>query len=236
MKTLRRLSAVLAADVVNYSSQMKADENQTLEQLRKLRKDVLDPLVSDHRGNIVKRMGDGWLVEFRSVSDAVLCALDLQSQAPSHCILKLRVGVYLGDIVFEEDDLFGDGVNIASRLQDACEEGAVLVSDVVHRSLDERLSEWFRRAGERQFKNAPEPVVVFHWSSPGSAPPRVTPPNHKKALMIGVLPMNNLSRIPIRNFSRMGSPKRSLRRFRSCPICLSSRETPPLCTRAARLT
>ena len=196
----RRLSAVLAADVVNYSGQMKADEDHTLEQLRKLRRDVLDPLVGDHRGSIVKRMGDGWLVEFQAVSDAVRCALDLQSQVPAHCSLKLRAGVHLGDVVFEEEDMFGDGINIASRLQDASEEGAVLISDVVHRSLDERLSGLFRRAGERKFKNAPAPVAVFQWSPPGSAPPRVTSPDHEHSLMIGVLPLDNLSSDPEQEF------------------------------------
>ncbi len=200
MTTQRRLSAVLAADVVNYSGQIKADENKTLEELRKLRRAVLDPLVGDHRGSIVKRMGDGWLVEFQSVSDAVRCALDLQSQVPAHCSLKLRAGVHLGDVVFDEDDIFGDGINIASRLQEASEVGSVLVSDVVHRSLDERLSGLFRRAGERKFKNSPAPVVVFQWSPPGSAPPRVTPPNHAKSLLIGVLPLDNLSSDPDQEF------------------------------------
>ena len=200
MTTNRKLSAVLAADVVNYSGQIKADENQTLEQLRKLRREMFDPLVSDHRGNIVKRLGDGWLVEFKSVSDAVRCALDLQSLVHAHCSLKLRVGVHLGDVVFDEDDMFGDGINIAARLQDASEEGAVLISDVVHRSLDDRLSGLFRRAGERKFKNAPAPVAVFQWSPPGSAPPRVTPPNHSQSLLIGVLPLDNLSSDPDQEF------------------------------------
>ena len=196
----RRLSAVIAADVVNYSGQMKADENQTLEQLGKLRREVLEPLVGDHRGRIAKRMGDGWLIEFKSVSDAVRCALDLQSQVLAHCSLKLRTGVHLGDVTFDEDDMFGDGINIATRLQEAAEEGAVLISDVVHRSIDGRLSELFKRAGERKFKNAPAPVAVFQWSPPGSAPPRVTPPNHAGSLLLGVLPFDNLSSDPNQEF------------------------------------
>ncbi|AXI54845.1 adenylate cyclase [Sulfitobacter sp. JL08] len=200
MTANRRLSAVLAADVVNYSGQMKADENQTLEQLRKLRREVFDPLVGDHRGSIVKRMGDGWLVEFKSVSDAVRCALDLQSKVPAHCSLKLRTGVHMGDIVFDEEDIFGDGLNIATRLQEAAEEGTVLISDVVHRSIDQRLSELFKRAGERVFKNAPASIEVFQWSPPGSAPPRVAPPNHTQSLLIGVLPLDNLSSDPDQEF------------------------------------
>ncbi|WP_254447225.1 adenylate/guanylate cyclase domain-containing protein [Ruegeria sp. HKCCA0235A] len=196
----RRLSAVLSADVVNYSGQIKADENRTLSELRVLRRKIFDPLVSDHRGNIVKRMGDGWIVEFSSVSDAVRCALDLQSQVSAQSSLKLRVGVHLGDIVFDEDDIFGDGINLASRLQEASDEEAVLISDVVHRSLDERLAEQFQRAGERQFKNALSPVEVFQWSPPGSAPPRVTPASHSKSLLIGVLPFDNLSSDPDQEF------------------------------------
>ncbi len=101
-------------------------------------------MVSDHRGNIVKRMGDGWIVEFNSVSNAVRCALDLQSQVSAQSSLKLRVGVHLGDVVFDEEDIFGDGINIAARLQEA--------SNVVYRSLGERLAEQFHRAGARQFR------------------------------------------------------------------------------------
>lgn len=200
MNRIRRLSAVLSADVVNYSGQIKADENRTLEELRKLRRAVFDPLVSDHRGNIVKRMGDGWLVEFGSVSEAVRCAIDIQSKVPGQSELQLRVGVHLGDVVFDEDDLFGDGINLAVRLQEASDTGAVLISDVVRRSLDERLAELFRRAGDRQFKNAPDPVTVYQWSSPGSAPPRVTPPSHSNSLLIGVLPFDNLSSDPDQEF------------------------------------
>jgi adenylate cyclase len=200
MTGTRKLSAVLAADVVNYSGQMKVDEDQTLQELRKLRTEMFDPLVHDHRGNIVKRMGDGWLVAFASVSDAVRCALDLQSRVPAESALRLRVGVHLGDVVFEDDDIFGDGINIATRLQQGSDEGAVLISDVVHRSLDDRVAEQFRRAGERQFKNAPAPVTVYQWSPPGTAPPRVTPPSHSKALLIGVLPLDNLSSEPDQDF------------------------------------
>ncbi len=196
----RRLSAVLSADVVNYSGQIKADENRTLSELRVLRRELFNPLVSDHRGNVVKRMGDGWIVEFNSVSDAVRCALDLQSQVSTQSSLKLRVGVHLGDVVFDEDDIFGDGINLSARLQEASDEGAVLISDVVHRSLDERLAEQFHRAGERQFKNAPSPIEVFQWSPPGSAPPRVTPASHTKSQLIGVLPFDNLSSDPDQEF------------------------------------
>lgn len=199
MSPTRRLAAVLAADVVNYSGQMRADENRTLSELRKLRKDLFEPLVADHRGNVIKRMGDGWLVEFAAVSDAVRCALDVQTGMLKHSVLQLRIGVHMGDVAFEEDDIFGDGVNLAARLQSEAEPGTVLISDVVQRSVDERLSEIFRRAGDRNFKNFPKPVSVFHWSPP-EAPPRVAPKTHSKSLLIGVLPFDNLSSDPDQEF------------------------------------
>ena len=200
MGATRRLSAIFSADVVNYSGQMKADEKQTLDQLGRLRRDVFDPLMNDHRGQVLKRMGDGWLVEFSSVSDAVRCALDLQSLVPAKCALRLRVGIHMGDIVLDEDDFYGDGVNLATRLQEAAEEGGVLISDVVHRSIDDRLSELFRRAGSRRLKNVAGELKVFGWLPPGSAPPRVTPPTHAASLLLGVLPFDNLSSDPEQEF------------------------------------
>lgn len=193
MKPTRRLAAVLSADVVNYSGQMKSDEAQTLSELRKLRKEIFEPLIGDHRGNVIKRMGDGWLVEFASVSDAVRCALDVQTGMLRQSQLQLRIGLHLGDIVFEDEDIFGDGVNLASRIQSAAEPGSVLISEVVQRSLDDRLAEVFRKAADRLLKNVAVPVSVFQWSPPEAAPPRVAPSSHSKSLLIGVLPFDNLS-------------------------------------------
>ncbi len=106
----------------------------------------------------------------------------------------------MGDVVFDEEDIFGDGINIAARLQEASNEEAVLISNVVYRSLGERLAEQFHRAGARQFKNASSPVEVFQWSPPGFAPPRLTPAIHSKSLLIGVLPFDRLSSDPDQEF------------------------------------
>ncbi|MEW9922436.1 adenylate/guanylate cyclase domain-containing protein [Marimonas sp. MJW-29] len=200
MNLTRKLAAVLAADVVNYSGQMKSDEAGTLTALRFLRKDIFEPLVREHRGNIIKRMGDGWLVEFASVSDAVRCAFDVQTAALRQSALQLRMGVHLGDIAFEDDDLFGDGVNLAARLQTLADPGTVLISDVVQRSIDERLSEVFRTAGDRKLKNVKAPVSVFQWAPPEAPPPRVAPQSHSQSLLIGVLPFDSLSSDPDQEF------------------------------------
>ena len=148
----------------------EADQEATLTALRALRKDVLEPMVEDHSGTVLKRMGDGWLVEFSAISDAVRCALDVQTKVKSDSALQLRVGVHLGDVTFDADDIFGDGINLAARLQEGSDAGTVLISDVVQRSLDDRLSDLFRRAGERAFKNILRPIPVFQWVPPEAAP------------------------------------------------------------------
>jgi adenylate cyclase len=103
----RRLAAILAADVVGYSNLMGANQSGTLDALRQLRGELFDPIVISHRGNVVKRMGDGWIVEFPSISDAVACAIAIQNGLSGHNIIKLRVGVHTGEVVFEADDVFG---------------------------------------------------------------------------------------------------------------------------------
>ncbi len=120
----RRLAAVLAADVAGYSRLMGEDEAGALSALRQLRTEIFAPTVEGHRGKVVKSMGDGWLVEFASVVDAVTCAIEVQKGLAGHDSIKLRVGVHLGDITHEEEDIFGDGVNIAARLQEIAEPGA----------------------------------------------------------------------------------------------------------------
>ncbi len=120
----RRLAAILAADVAGYSRLMGEDEAGTLTALRQLRTELFAPTVDRHRGKVVKSMGDGWLVEFASVVDAVTCAIEVQQGLVGHDGIKLRVGVHLGDVTHEEEDIFGDGVNIAARLQEIAEPGA----------------------------------------------------------------------------------------------------------------
>ena len=156
MNESRKLAAILAADVVGYSRLAGADEERTLARLRALRSDLIDPTVSLHRGRVVKRMGDGSIVEFRSVVDAVRCAIDVQSAmaerntgVPAESRIEFRLGIHLGDVVEESDgDLMGDGVNIAARLQGAAEPGGICLSEDAYRQVKARLKLAVRELGE----------------------------------------------------------------------------------------
>jgi TolB-like protein len=196
---LRRLAAILAADVVDYSRLMGEDQLRTLAALRQLRAALFEPVVNDHRGNIVKRMGDGWIVEFASVSDAVDCALYVQNGLIGHEIIRLRVGIHIGDVVFEEDDVFGDGVNVAARLEELAEPGEVLISDTAHHSLDQKTSAAFHGGDARKLKNIARPVAVWRWSIDGPTDNIAlrsdeTPIFRKPS--IAVLPFDNMSDDP----------------------------------------
>src|SRR5215207_5010508 len=137
MPEQRKLAAILAADVVGFSRLTAADEDRTLARLRALRSDLIDPTVAVHRGRVIKRTGDGAIVEFRSVVDAVRCAIEVQnamiernSGIPPERRIEFRIGIHLGDVVEESDgDLMGDGVNIAARLEGICEVGGVCISE-----------------------------------------------------------------------------------------------------------
>jgi adenylate cyclase len=157
----RRLTAILAADIVGYSTLMSADQERTLTALRKLRSEVFDPTVAGHRGKLVKSMGDGWLVEFTSAIDAVTCGMQMQDRLEGHETIKLRIGVHIGDVVHEEEDIFGDGVNVAARLEALAEPGAVVVSDAVHGALDGTLRPSFDDQGEQHLKNIDRPIRVW---------------------------------------------------------------------------
>ncbi|MDP6689433.1 MAG: adenylate/guanylate cyclase domain-containing protein, partial [Alphaproteobacteria bacterium] len=157
----RKLAAILAADVAGYSKLMGADESGALAALRELRSDLFQPTVSEHRGEVVKSMGDGWLVEFASVIDAVNCALQVQQNLANHEIIKLRIGIHIGDIVHEDEDIYGDGVNVAARLQEIAAPGGVALSDTARKVLDGKLASEFTDAGEKQLKNIAEAVRVF---------------------------------------------------------------------------
>ena len=159
----QRLTAVLAADVVGYSKLMGADQSATLLALRKLRSELFTPCVARHGGETVKSMGDGWIVTFASISDAVKCAIDIQTGAPTTSSLELRVGIHLGDIVQEDEDLFGDGVNIASRLEAAATPGNILISDVVYHSLDGRLAAAFHATPPLKLKNIERAFAAYCW-------------------------------------------------------------------------
>ena len=159
----RRLAAVLAADVVGYSRLMAENEAKALESIRLLRHDLFEPEVTRWRGTVVKRLGDGWLVEFSSVVDAVECALAVQNQLSELNQVQLRVGVHIGDIVHESEDIYGDGVNIAARLESIGAAGHVMISDDVRRQIGGRVGTVFHEIGPVSLKNIAEPVRVWSW-------------------------------------------------------------------------
>src|ERR1700722_916661 len=165
MSVTRKIAAILVSDVVGYSRLAGVDEDRTLARLRALRSDLLDPTIALHRGRIVKRTGDGSLIEFRSVVDAVRCAIEVQNGllernagvAPEKRI-EFRVSVHLGDVVEEADgDLMGDGVNIAARLEGICEPGAICLSEDAYRLVKARLDLAVTGLGPMQLKNIAEP-------------------------------------------------------------------------------
>jgi TolB-like protein/class 3 adenylate cyclase len=188
----RRLSAILAADVVGYSQLLGEDEAGTLSALRQLRTETLAPKVSSQRGKVVKSMGDGWLVEFASVADAVTCAIEVQEGLAENESIKLRIGVHLGDITHEDDDIYGDGVNIAARLQEIAEPGAIIISDIARRSIDGKLATAFVDLGAHTLKNISEPVTAYGWGMTSvSARANALPLPDKPS--IAVLPFDNMS-------------------------------------------
>lgn len=165
---VRRLSAVLVADLVEYSRMMEADEAGTLAALGVRRRTIIEPAIAGHNGRIVKTMGDGFLVEFASVVEAVQAAIDLQdgmsladADLPDQRKMRLRIGINLGDVMVEAGDLYGDGVNIAARLQAMAEPGSILISGTVYDHLKNKIPARFESLGERQLKNIVEAVRVY---------------------------------------------------------------------------
>ena len=169
MTETRKIAAILAADVVGYSRLVAADEEETLARLRTLRSELVDPTVAAHRGRVVKRMGDGLIVEFRSVVDAVRYAIEVQSAMvernvglPPDKRIEFRIGVHLGDVVEEADgDLMGDSVNIAARLEAICEPGGLCLSGAAYEQVRDRVKETFVDRGESALKNIARPVRVY---------------------------------------------------------------------------
>ncbi len=177
MPSLRRLAAIIAADVAGYSRLMGADEEGTLERLKALRRELLDPKIDEHHGRIVKTTGDGLLVEFASVVDAVRCAVEMQHAMPARDTgvaaesrIELRIGINLGDVIVEGDDLYGDGVNIAARIEALADAGGVFVSNTVHDHVRDRLPFVFDDLGEQQVKNIARPVRVYRVRAPLTHP------------------------------------------------------------------
>ena len=196
----RRLSAILAADVANYSRLMGADEEGTLAQLKAHRRELLDPAIAEHRGRIVKTTGDGMLAEFASVVDAGRCAIEIQrgmsarnSAVARDKRIEFRIGINVGDIMSDGGDIFGDGVNIAARLEAIAEPGGICVSGRARDDLDGKLATDFVDEGDRQLKNIAKPVRVYRMRPIGDeikdAPALVLPDRPS----IAVMPFQNLS-------------------------------------------
>src|SRR5690348_14277717 len=164
----RRLTAIMTADVAGYSRLMGADEEGTLAALKMLRREVADPKIKEHRGRIVHTTGDGLLSEFASVVDAVRCAVEVQREmaarnagVPAERRIDFRIGVNLGDIIIDENDIFGDGVNVAARLEALAEPGDICVSRVVRDQVRDKLAISFEDMGEQQVKNIARPVRAY---------------------------------------------------------------------------
>src|SRR5450432_4025211 len=169
MSETRKLAAILAADVVGFSRMTGADEDRTLARLRSLRSDLIDPTIAVHNGRVFKRTGDGTLIEFRSVVDAVRCAIEVQNGMiernaglPPDRRIEFRVGIHLGDVVEESDgDLMGDGVNIAARLEGIAKPGAICLSEDAYRQVKARLDLSVSDLGLKELKNIAEPIRVY---------------------------------------------------------------------------
>jgi class 3 adenylate cyclase len=226
----RRLSAVLAADVAGYGRLVGADEEGTIGQLKAHRAALFDAKLAEHNGRLVKTTGDGLLAEFASVVDAMRCAVDVQrgmvarnAQVPEDKRIEFRIGVHVGDIIVEDDDIFGDGVNVAARLEGLAEPGGICVSARVQEDAEGRLDVGFTDEGEQQLKNIARPVHVYRVAldgaetAPGAkavapAPGTVAVPDMPS---IAVLPFQNMSADPpIRTISPTGWSRTS---SRGCP-------------------
>ena len=208
----RKLAAILAADVAGYARMAGADEERTLARLRALRGDLIDPAIAAHRGRVVKRTGDGILIEFRSVVDAVRCAIEVQNGMaernaglPPERRIEFRVGIHLGDVIEEADgDPMGDGVNIAARLEGIAEPGGICLSEDAYRQVRDRLNEAFVDLGDQMLKNIARPVRVYaiktgsdgSATAPRAAPAARAPTSGPPRLSIVVLPFANIGGDP----------------------------------------
>ena len=210
-KVQRRLAAIMAADVAGYSRLMGVDEEGTLAALKELRRELADPKIKEHRGRIVKTTGDGLLVEFASVVDAVRCAVEVQREmaernagVPEEQRIQFRIGINLGDIIKDGRDIYGDGVNVAARLEALAEPGGICVNRVVRDQVRDKLDFAFEDAGEQRVKNIARPLRVYH-VRPGrvagetmsAAQPPLALPDKPS---VAVLPFTNMSGDPEQEF------------------------------------
>ena len=242
----RRLAAILAADVVGYSRLMREDENGTLAQLKTLRKELLDPKVEEYSGRIVKTMGDGILIEFSSAVDAVQHAVDVQlalerrgSDVPENRRIELRMGINVGDVIVEGDDLFGDGINVASRLEGLAEPGCTCISGSVYEQVRHKVDLAYEDLGEQSVKNIADPVHVYRIARGGAKPSSEALASSEAMFRrpaVAVLPFENLSGDPDQEYFADGLTRTSSRRFRLGGRFPSSRATAHSPSRASRPT
>ncbi len=213
--TQRRLAAIVAADVVGYSRMMRVDEVGTLEALRRRRSDVIDPRITERGGRIVKTMGDGLLLEFPSVVAAVEFAVATQralveyNAAAGNAAIRFRIGIHIGDVIIEGDDIFGDGVNVAARVEPLAGSDGVAVTDDAYRLVRDRVDVQWWDGGAHLVKNIERPIRVWHWGS-GPAPesrPSLPPQDAPQEALdpsIAVLPFDNMSGDPEQDLFAMG--------------------------------
>ncbi len=205
----RRLAAVLAADVAGYNRLMGANEEGTLARLKTIRKVLVDPTIALHRGRIVKTTGDGMLVEFASAVDAARSAVEVQrgmaaqnADVSPEIRIEFRIGIHVGDIIIDENDIFGDGVNIAARLEGIAEPGGVCISDDAQRQIRGKVDVAFEDMGSQSLKNIAEPMRAWRFRLAGQNPSAVESPSVASELQalplpdkpsIAVLPFQNMS-------------------------------------------
>src|SRR6202022_3125154 len=216
----RRLAAILAADVVGYSRLMGADEEGTHESFKAHLRELVDPKIREHHGRIVKTTGDGVLAEFASVVDAVRCAAEIQRAMADRDLdlaeerrLRFRIGINLGDVIVEDDDIFGDGVNVAARLEALSDPGGLCISRMVRDQIRDKLAYAFEDLGEQSVKNIARPVRVYALRREAVAdlPASSTPPGRPTSqpavvphLSIVVLPFGNLGNDPEQQYFANG--------------------------------
>src|SRR5712672_720207 len=212
MTQSRRLAAILAADVAGYSRLMGADEEGTLECLKALRRELIDPKIAEHKGRIVKTTGDGLLVEFPSVVEAIACAVAVQRGmfdrnvlAPEDQRIVFRMGVNLGDIIVEGDDIHGDGVNVAARLEGIAEPGGICISSSAYDQVRGKVALEFTDLGEQSLKNIARPVRAYAVVPKGSVAATRTGgetsgPHSVRRLSIVLLPFVNLGGDPEQDY------------------------------------
>ncbi|MER8907516.1 adenylate/guanylate cyclase domain-containing protein [Mesorhizobium sp. M0854] len=203
----QRLAAILAADMAGYSRLMEADESGTLARLRTHRIELVDPAIAKNKGRIIKTTGDGMLVEFQSVTDAVKCAVEIQqrmkrrnSDVPQERRIEFRIGINLGDIIFDDEDIFGDGVNIASRIEQLADVGGICVTAAVATQIADRLEIAMEDLGEKTLKNISRPVRLYRVGFDSPALPEVEAKRSISKPSIVVLPFTNMSGDPEQEF------------------------------------